>query len=209
MKSASLGRTYSESDILKALERHKHEIVVKKSNNISLEAAKLLAEQKILGWFYGGSEYGPRSLGHRSILSDARPADMKDVLNNRVKHRENWRPFASAILQESVSDYFELDAESPFMLLAAKVKKDKLGSIPSVTHVDGTSRIQSVTKKDNGRFYDLIAAFHKATGVPLILNTSFNLGGDPIVETPADALNTFLKTEMDALVLEDYLILKK
>lgn len=209
MKNASLGKKYSGAEIKSAIEERKSEIVVKTFNNIAEETAKLISQGKIIGWFYGGSEYGPRALGHRSILADPRVKDMKDILNNKVKHREPWRPFAASILRESMSKYFELEEESPFMLLAAKVKEEKQKLIPSVVHVDGTSRIQSVTKEENGHYYDLIAAFNKITGVPLILNTSFNLAGEPIVETPKDALNCFLSTQMDFLVLENYLISKK
>lgn len=209
MMSASLGRKYTDEEITAAIEARAADIIVKKSANVAEETARLLADGNIVGWFYGGSEYGPRALGNRSILADARKPDMKDVLNKKVKHRESWRPFAASILREDQRRWFELDHESPFMLLAASVAADKRGSIPSVTHVDGTSRIQSVTKEANGRYYDLIAAFKNITGVPLILNTSFNDAGEPIVETPAEALHCFLNTKMDFLALEEYIIAKK
>jgi carbamoyltransferase len=123
-----------------------------------------------------------------------------------VKHREGFRPFAPSVLRECASDYFDITCESPYMLLIAKVKEDKREVVPAITHVDGTARVQTVTREDNGRFYDLIAEFYKITGVPVILNTSFNIAGEPIVETPADALRCFMSTEMDYLVIEDYLI---
>ena len=212
MHSAALGHTYSDSDIEKALDERKDEIVVTKSEHTAKEAAKLLADGKILAWHQGGAEYGPRALGNRSIIVDARKADMKDILNDRVKHRESWRPFAASILRESLSEWFELETESPataFMLLAAPVKMDKRSRVPSIVHVDGTCRMQTLTKEANGRYYDLVKEFETLTGVPLILNTSFNLGGDPIVETPADSLDTFLATNIDYLVIEDYLVAKK
>ena len=209
MRSAGLGRRYTEQEVLAAIEKRKDEIVIEKSPDLARDAARLLADGKIIGWFYGGSEYGPRALGNRSILCDARRPEMKDVLNNKVKHREPWRPFAASVLLEDVSVYFELDRESPFMLLASPVRPAWREKIPAVTHVDGTSRIQTVTHEYNGRYYDLISAFKKLTGVGLILDTSFNLGGEPIVETPDDALACFLNTQMDCLVLEQYLIRKK
>jgi len=209
MQSASLGRAYDQAEIAKVMERHKDRVTYSKRTAIAEEAAVLLGEGKIIGWFQGGSEYGPRALGNRSILCDARQADMKDVLNKRVKRREPWRPFAASVLGQDVSKYFELDRESPFMLLAAPVRKEMRALVPAVVHIDGTCRIQTVTPKANGVYYDLIAEFKKLTGAGLILNTSFNLGGDPIVETPEDALNCFLKTEMDYLILEEYLVRKR
>ncbi len=208
MNHAYLGREYTEQDILAALQKEREHIEMVKSADIATDTARLIAQGKIIGWFQGASEYGPRALGHRSILCDARHPDMKDILNNRVKHRESWRPFATSILKERCTDYFDLAYESPFMLLTGNLRADKKGSLPSVTHADNTSRIQTVTKEDNGIYYDLISAFYKETGTPLLLNTSFNLGGEPIVETPWDALHTFLRTDMDYLVLGDYLVRK-
>lgn len=208
MDNAYLGREYSGEIVRKSLEKRKSEISFSKSRNLVEDVAKLIAEGKIVGWFQGGSEYGPRALGHRSILCDARRSDMKDVVNERVKHREMWRPFAASVLKERVNDFFDLKEESPFMILLGHVSIAKRDKIPSVVHVDGTCRVQTVTKKANGVYYDLIAKFYELTGVPLILNTSFNLAGEPIVETPRDALNSFLSTDMDFLVIGDYLIKK-
>lgn len=183
-------------------------IEYRKCDNIAQSTAQLLAQGKIIGWFQGGSEFGPRALGHRSILADPRKAEMKDILNERVKHRESFRPFAPSVLLEYSQEYFDLDIPSPFMLLVANVHKEKQGIIPAVTHVDGTARLQTVTKEDNGIFYDLIDQFRRITGVPVILNTSFNVAGEPIVENPLDALTCFQNTMMDYLILHDYLIWK-
>lgn len=209
MQHAYLGRSYTEEEINSALEAFSDRIVYTKSATIAQDAAFLLSEGKILGWFEGGSEYGPRSLGHRSILADARRGDAKDVLNQRVKHREKWRPFGAAVLKEHLGEYFELQHDSPFMLLAAKARPGIREKVPSVIHVDNTSRIQTVTRAHNGRFFELIDAFYRLTGVPLVLNTSFNIAGDPIVETPKDALDTFTRTDMDYLIIENVLIQKK
>ncbi len=204
-RNAYLGRPYREAEVAAAL-RNTPNITFWKEPRVVERAAELLAEGKILGWFEGGSEIGPRALGHRSIICHPGKPGMKDILNARVKHREGFRPFAPAVLKEYVADYFDLDCESPYMLLIAKVKEDKQEIIPAVTHVDGTARVQTVTREDNGRFFDLVEAFFKITGVPVILNTSFNIAGAPIVETPADALKCFMSTEMDYLVIDDWLI---
>lgn len=204
-KNAYLGRPYAEQEVLAALNNTAN-ITFRKDPHIVERAAELLAEGKILGWFEGGSEIGPRALGHRSIICHPGKPDMKDILNARVKHREGFRPFAPSVLKEYAADYFDLAGESPYMLLIAKVKEEKQKIVPAITHVDGTARVQTVTRENNGRFYDLIEKFFALTGVPVILNTSFNIAGAPIVETPADALKCFMSTEMDYVVIEDYLI---
>ena len=209
MKSASLGKTYSVSRIEKALHEVKDKISFHKSEDVFSETAKYISEKKIIGWYQGGSEYGPRALGNRSILVDARPADMADIVNERVKHREKWRPFAASILAEEQSNWFDLTEPSPFMLLAAQVKADKKGMVPSIVHVDGTCRIQSVTREANESYYKLLSAFKNLTGVPLVLNTSFNVAGEPIVETPEDALRCFLGTNFDYLILGEYVVTKR
>ena len=163
------------------------------------EVAKLISEKKIIGWFQNGSEYGPRALGNRSILADSRSSKIRNYVNQKVKHREMYRPFAPAVLEEDCKRYFKLKNSSPYMLLVAKVRNPK--RIPAVTHVDGTARVQTVNKEQNRLFYNLIYEFKKITGVGCILNTSFNDAGEPIVETPEDALITFLGTKMDYLVL--------
>jgi len=209
MKSASLGRLYSDEEIENALHTVRDNVTVRRSSNAAKEAAQLIADGNIIGWFHGGAEYGPRALGNRSILCDASRKDVKDTLNNKVKHREPWRPFATSILAEHQSEWFELEEPSPFMLFDAPVREEKKKLIPSIVHVDGTCRIQAVTKEQNRRYYDLLSEFKELTGLPLVLNTSFNLGGEPIVETPEDAIRTFLNTKMDYLILEDFIVRKK
>lgn len=177
-------------------------------DNPARVGAELIADRKVLGWFQGRAEFGPRALGHRSILSDARDAGIKDVLNAKVKNRQWFRPFAPSVLEECALDYFELKAKSPFMLLVAKVKKDKLKEIPAVVHVDNTARVQTVNKKDNGIYYELLEEYRKITGIPVILNTSFNVVLEPIVETPLDALCCFLKTNIDYLIMQNWLVWK-
>lgn len=209
MKSASLGKPYSEEKIARALDEEKERVMYRKSDNAPAEAARLVADGKIIGWFQGGSEYGPRALGNRSILCDARNPEMANIINKKVKHREPWRPFAASILAERQREWFELEHPSPFMLLAAPVVKEKRPLVPSIVHVDGSCRIQSVTQEQNVPYYAFLKAFEKETGVPLVLNTSFNDAGEPIVETPEDALRCFLNTEMDAVVLHDWVVEKK
>lgn len=171
-------------------------------------AAELISKNKILGFFHGRSEMGPRALGNRSIIMSPLIAENKDILNARVKFREAFRPFAPSILEECTQDYFVIDRPSPYMLFVPLVKEDKLSAIPAVTHVDGTGRLETVTRAFNGKFYDIINSFYKKTGVPVLLNTSFNVAGEPIVETPEDAIKCFLGTDIDALLIEDFLLIK-
>ena len=168
-------------------------------------AAVDIADGRIVGWFQGRSEWGPRALGARSILADPRRKDMRDVLNLRIKKREDFRPFAPSILTEKTGEWFEDDRPVPFMEKVYKVRKDKMGSIPAVTNIDGTGRLQTVKRESNRRYYDLIKRFGDITGVPLVLNTSFN-DNEPIVNTPADALDCFMKTRIDRLILENFYI---
>lgn len=166
----------------------------------------------VVGWFQGRMEWGPRALGHRSILGDPRRQDMKDILNLKIKRRESFRPFAPSVLQEETSNWFELssslDADVPYMMMVYPIHEDKRHLIPAVTHVDGTGRLQTVNETDNGRYYRLIRRFHELTSVPMLLNTSFN-ENEPIVSTPRQALDCFLRTQMDVLVLDDVLVLRK
>ena len=173
--------------------------------------AGLIDEGKVVGWFQGRLEFGPRALGSRSLLADARRPQMKDIINAKVKFREAFRPFAPSILLEHAHEYFEMPAgmEAPFMLLVPRVRQEKRSVIPAVTHQDGTGRVQTVTEKVNGRYYRLIKAFAKRTGVPVVINTSFNVRGEPIVCTPEDALNTFLNTGIDVLVMGNCLVSAK
>lgn len=153
-------------------------------------------------------EFGPRALGNRSILANPCNPNMKDILNSKVKSRESFRPYAPAVLEERVSDYFEAQQFSPFMLLAAKVRENKKAIIPAVTHIDGTARVQTVNKMTNPKFWNLIKAFEDINGIPMVINTSFNLRGEPIVCSPDDALNGFLKSKMDILVLGNFVLEK-
>lgn len=164
-------------------------------------AAALLAQGRIVGWYQGRAELGPRALGNRSILAAPFPADVKDKLNLRVKHREPFRPFAPAVPENRLSDFFDADAPSPYMLLVHPVRRDKRGVLPAVTHVDGTARVQTVAPAANPLFHRLLLAFERRCGLPVVLNTSFNVQGEPIVNTPRQALACFLETGMDDLVI--------
>jgi carbamoyltransferase len=168
-------------------------------------AAAIIAGAKILGWFQGRAEWGPRALGDRSIVADPRRPEMKEVLNGRIKHREIFRPFAPSILAEDTADYFEKSHPSPFMTLAYAVRPEKREKIPAPTHVDGTGRLQTVTREANPRYHALISAFRDLTGVPVVLNTSFN-DNEPMVCRPEEAIDCFQRTRMDALVLGDFLV---
>tara|TARA_B100000378_G_scaffold38179_1_gene28641 strand:- start:737 stop:1375 length:639 start_codon:yes stop_codon:yes gene_type:complete len=169
------------------------------------KTANLISEGKIVGWYQGKMEWGPRALGNRSILADPRKAEMKNILNEKIKHRESFRPFAPSILEEYVSEYFDIDVPSPYMLMVAKVKQpDK---IPAVTHVDGTGRLQTVSKESNQLYYDLINEFYKITSIPVVINTSMNVMGEPIVNTPEQAYQMIVKTDMDCIIMGHNLIL--
>jgi carbamoyltransferase len=170
--------------------------------------AEMLAAGKIIGWFQGGSEFGPRALGQRSILADPRDPLMTRRLNDEVKHRQWFRPYAPAVLLEHLEEWFELSVPSPHMLLVAPVRPDKRARVPAITHVDGTARVQTVAR-GAGPFRTVIERFHALTGVPLVLNTSFNDHGEPIVETPLDAYQCFATTAMDALAIGPLLVHKE
>lgn len=199
--NAYTGKEYPKKDILTFLKKHKFDY--KETN--SKEIASLIAKGKIIGNFFGKSEYGPRALGNRSIIADARNPKMRDFINRKVKHREMFRPFAPSILEEHSSKYFDI-SYSPFMLQVANSKKSNL--IPSAIHVDNTARVQTVNESQNKNYYSIIKEFYKLTGVPVILNTSFNDAGEPLIETPQDAILCFLKTKIDCLVLNNILLFK-
>jgi len=182
-------------------------IKIEDEDDLCRRTAEAIAEGKIVGWFQGRMEWGPRALGHRSILADPRRADMKDRLNARIKRREPFRPFAPAVIVEAVADYFEKIDPVPFMLQVYTVAKEKRSVIPAVTHVDGTGRLQTVDRRTDPRFWKLIRAFEKITGVPVVLNTSFN-ENEPIVLNPSQAVDCFLRTQMDVLVMGDFWIEK-
>lgn len=208
MEHAFLGNAYSNDEIETFL----------KSKNLPYErlddaalidrVSSLLEGENVIGWFQGRMEYGPRSLGSRSILADARNPENWKKVNVKIKFRESFRPFAPTVLEENVSEWFDLDRESPYMLIVADTLPEKRAKIPAVTHVDGSARIQTIRHDQNPRYYDLIQAFAQKTGCPVIINTSFNVRGEPIVESPENALNCFLHTHMDYLVLGNCVLAK-
>jgi carbamoyltransferase len=171
-------------------------------------AAEMLSHGKILGWVQGRMEFGPRALGSRSILADPRDPEMNVKVNNAVKFREWWRPFAPSLLSEVASEYLESATDSPFMVLTAQVRAEKRNVIPSVTHVDGSARPQTVERDINPLYWRLIHEFGQRTGVPVVMNTSFNLRGEPIVCSPTDAIRTFYSSGMDALVIGNFVVEK-
>jgi carbamoyltransferase len=212
MENAYWGPGYSQGQIRSAvaasrLQSAGLEISELHEKEMAKEAAKEIAAGKILGWFQGRAEWGPRALGNRSIVADPRRPDMKDILNARIKHREMFRPFAPSILAESTGEYFENSYPCPFMTQAYSVRREKRDAIPAPTHVDGTGRLQTVTREANPRYWGLIREFGNLTGVPVVLNTSFN-DNEPIVCSPEEAIECFLRTKMDVLVLGDTLVRK-
>jgi len=206
MRHAYLGPEYTDAEIEKVLVTYK--LRATKLDNVAATAGEMLAHGKILGWFQGRMEFGPRALGARSILADPRDPEMNAKVNNAVKFREWWRPFAPSMLKEVAGEYLEHASDSPFMILTSQVRPEKRDVIPSVTHVDGSARPQTVEKEINPLYWNLINEFGKRTGVPVVMNTSFNLRGEAIVNTPTDAIRTFFSSGMDALVIGGYLVEK-
>ena len=229
MRAALLGPAYGDAEIERFLEEQGAVAQRLEADELPVRTAELLAAENIVGWFQGRMEFGPRALGARSILGDPRSSQTQSVMNLKIKFRESFRPFAPSVLREHVSEYFELDADSPYMLLVAPVEKerqismnqdqqalfgiDKLNvprsDIPAVTHVDYSARIQTVRREENAPYYDTIQAFHSLTGCPLVVNTSFNVRGEPIVNTPEDAFRCFMRTEMDYLAMGSFLLDKR
>jgi carbamoyltransferase len=229
MKASYLGPSFSAEQIQETLDGFGATYRRLRRAEMVREAAQALAAGKIVGWFQGRMEFGPRALGARSILGDPRSSGMQAMMNLKIKFRESFRPFAPSVLREAVSDYFEMDCDSPYMLLVAPVREDiripmsdqqgklfgieKLNvprsTVPAVTHVDYSARVQTVRPEENGAYYDLIAEFASLTGCPLLVNTSFNVRGEPLVCTPEDAFRCFMRTEMDVLVLEDFVLDKR
>lgn len=201
-----LGPNYTNDEIFSFLSKYKIPYKKFEKQELLEKTAELISKKKIVGWYQNRSEWGPRALGNRSILADPRFLDMKDIINNKIKHRESFRPFAPSIIEEKLNEYFDFDIPSPHMLFVVKVKKPEL--IPAVTHIDGSARIQTVSKKSNPLYYELITEFFKLSGVPILLNTSMNVMGEPIVNTPKEAFEMLLKTDLDYLVLGNYLISK-
>jgi len=198
MKGALLGPGYTQEEIERALQAAGARYQVLDEAELLATTVQALTEEKAVGWFQGRMEFGPRALGARSILADARSASMQTTLNLKVKRRESFRPFAPAVPEESAREWFDLPVESPYMLLVADVLRRE---IPAVTHVDGSARIQTVTREQNPRFHALLRAFETRTGCPVLVNTSFNVRGEPIVCTPADAFACFMNTEIEALAI--------
>jgi carbamoyltransferase len=228
-KGSYLGTSYSDSEIKMFLDKYKLPSTHLNFDELVDKVSDLIAQEKVIGWFQGRMEFGPRALGNRSIIGDARSPEMQKKMNLKIKYRESFRPFAPSVLAEKACDWFEIDRESPYMLLVADVKKekqrkmsdvelnlwgiDKLNTIrseiPAVTHIDYSARIQTVNRNDNPLYHSLINKFYEKTGCPVIVNTSFNVRGEPIVESPLDAYKCFMRTEMDVLVLGNYILYKE
>jgi carbamoyltransferase len=211
MDNAYLGPAYSNDEIHAFLDGQGIEYTCLAERAIAPTVARLLADNDVVGWFQGRMEFGPRALGARSILANPTDPTTKDTLNAKIKHREAFRPFAPSTLLEAAPTYFDFgspygDVESPFMLLTARVRPDKQHLLPAITHVDGTARVQTVTRSQNPLYYALIEEFGKLSGVPVLVNTSFNVQGEPIVCTPEEAFNSFAHTDMDYLMMGDALI---
>jgi carbamoyltransferase len=216
MEHAFWGPEFSRVEVMRLLAEHREEIAhsgctveeIPDEKELCRRAATAIAEGAVLGWFQGRMEWGPRALGNRSILCDPRRADMKAILNAKIKKRESFRPFAPSVLAEAVGEWFEEDDAVPFMMQVFQIREDKRARIPAVTHVDGSGRLQTVYRHTNSRYYRLIESFRDLTGVPMVLNTSFN-ENEPVVCRPGEALDCFLRTKMDALVIGDIVMLRR
>jgi carbamoyltransferase len=229
MNGSYLGTEFSQEEIEKELRLVGASFETLKYEDLINKTADFLSNEKAIGWFQGRMEFGPRALGCRSILGDPRSDKMQKNLNLKVKYRESFRPFAPSILKEDLSDWFDMESDSPYMLLVSNIKSNKKiemsneqkklfgieklnitrSEIPAVTHVDYSARIQTVHEDTNKRYYDLISKFKKKTGCPVLVNTSFNVRGEPIVNTPTDAFNCLMGTELDYLVIGNCIIDKK
>jgi carbamoyltransferase len=205
---AYLGPQFTDAEIAQYLDGAGAKYTTLSDQELPARAAKLVSESNVVGWFQGRMEFGPRALGGRSILADPRDPKMRDTLNMKIKFREGFRPFAPSVLMDKAAEWFEIDCDSPYMLLVAQVREGRR-TIPSVTHVDNSARLQTVTREEAPLYYDVIREFEKITGVPLVINTSFNVRGEPIVCTPHDAYLCFMRTNMDHLVLGHHLLDKK
>jgi carbamoyltransferase len=201
-----LGRSYSVDEVLSSIDSIGDRLTAVKTSDVAEDTAHLLADGHVIGWFQGGSELGPRALGGRSILADPRQPAMKDYLNLIVKRRDPFRPYGPSVLDGSVEEFYDLTHRSPYMELTASADHAVRKVVPAVTHVDGSSRPQTVATYENALFVRLIETFRNLTGLPLILNTSFNLGGEPIVESPTDALECFLRSDLDVVVIENFIV---
>ena len=229
MNGSYLGPSFDEDEIKTRLDALGAHYTLLERDELTKRAASILADGKIVGWHNGRNEFGPRALGSRSILGDPRNKEMQKNMNLKIKFRESFRPFAPSVLRERVNDYFEMDTDSPYMLLVAPVKEERQipmtddqqklwgieqlnvirSDVPAITHVDYSARVQTVTEETNPDYYALIKEFENQTGCPVVVNTSFNVRGEPIVCTPEDAYTCFMRTHMDALVVGRYLLLKE
>jgi carbamoyltransferase len=208
--TAYMGPLYSQYEICSTIKQHSNTIeVIYEGDDIINYTANLILKGKVVGWYQGRSELGPRALGHRSILADPRRFNMREHINVNVKNREWYRPLAPVVLEESIYHYFHIDRPSSFMEFAVSVRKEKQAFIPAVTHVDGTARLQTINRTQDARFYDLVEKFGHLSGIPILLNTSFNRRNEPIVETPNDAINAFVDMNLDTLILGEIVIIKK
>lgn len=203
------GNEYAQSEIETLLQEEQLPYEVLADDQLLERVSELLGGENVIGWYQGRMEFGPRALGNRSIIADARNKENWQKVNLKIKFRESFRPFAPSVLEERANEYFDLDRESPYMLLVADVQPDKRDKVPAITHVDGTARIQTIRADQNPKYHALITKFYEKTGCPVIINTSFNVRGEPIVESPLDALNCFLNTHMDYLVLGNCLLEKQ
>ena len=229
MNGAYLGPEFSNNEIKRYLDKKNYKYKKLTDDELSQKIADLINEQNVIGWFQGRMEFGPRALGGRTIIGDSRSSETQKTINLKIKYRESFRPFAPSIREENISEYFDIDRPSPYMLLVADVSKDKQlpmteeqesyfglkklniarSEVPAITHVDYSARIQSVNKHTNKRYHDMLTAFNDKYGCPVIVNTSFNVRGEPIVCTPKDAYICFMRTEMDYLIMNNYLLSKK
>jgi carbamoyltransferase len=227
-RGSYLGPSYSDDEIRSFLESRSLPFTELSRQEIAARVAGLIADEKVIGWFQGRMEFGPRALGARSIIGDARSPKMQEVMNLKIKFRESFRPFAPSVLEEKVSDYFDIDRASPYMLLVADVREEQRrepgaeeagrkglqklsavrSTVPAVTHVDCSARVQTVNSRTNPLYHELISRFEQDHGCPVIINTSFNVRGEPIVCTPEDAWRCFMRTNMDYLALGPFLLSK-
>ena len=206
MDNIYLGPEFKEQEMKEILDENKINYQKLEKGDLLKRVAQLIADDQVIGWFQGRMEFGPRALGNRSIIADARNKKNWQRVNLKIKFRESFRPFAPTVLEDKALEYFDLPGPSPYMLLVAQVKKD---NVPAITHIDNSARIQTINRRENSKYYDLINQFYRISNCPVIINTSFNVRGEPIVCTPRDALNCFLNTDMDYLVMNNYLISKK
>lgn len=210
LKNCYLGPEFGNKEIITALKNHKLKFKKYQRKELLKKTVGFIEQGKVVGWFQGRLEWGPRALGNRSIIADARRPDMKDIINTKIKFREPFRPFAPVVIASKAGDYFDLpDVENSlpakFMTIVCNIKKEKQKEIPAVTHIDKTGRLQVIDRATNPLYFDIVEKFGKETGTYVLINTSFNLKGEPIVCTPEDAISTYLRSGIDALVLGNYI----